>query len=227
MSGKIIFGFIIFFFGLGLLLDRVGVINFSVFTRSWWPLVLIIMGFGNIFSQTKSKLGGIILLILGFSFLLVTTSTIDRNILSFIWPIILIIIGLWLMLPFNKKSFKEHINSDNQIQINNIFSYQMLKLDSKELIGGQITAVFSGFEIDLTNCEMVENGATIELNSVFSGLEILVPKNWNVKVVTQSIFGAVENNLVNANNVDSIEENSQVLTIKGVAIFSGVEIKAK
>lgn len=227
MSGKIIFGFIIFFIGLGLLLDQVGVINFGSFVSTWWPVVFILMGISDLFSASKSKLGAVIFLILGSSFLLVTTSTIDRNILSFIWPIILIIIGLWLMLPFNKKSLKEKLHEENQIDYTTVFSYQMLKFGSKDLIGGQISSVFAGLEIDLTKAEMTSDGATIELNSVFSGVEIIVPKSWSVKVVAKSIVGAIENYLENDENKDQEESTKPVLTIKGVAIFSGVEIKGK
>jgi len=222
MSGKVIFGFIIFFLGLGLLLDRVGVNTFSYFISTFWPIIFILIGISNLFSKAKSKITGIIFLILGCSFLLVTTNTINGNILGFIWPIILIIIGLWLMLPFNKKSFRENIYDKNQLNINTFFTYQMLKIESKELIGGQISSVFSGMELDLRNAQMVPDGATIELNNVFSGVEIIVPKNWRVNITGRAIFGAFEN------NAEAKEgENNPQLTIKGVVIFSGVEIKTK
>lgn len=222
MSGKVIFGFIVFFLGLGLLLDRVGVNTFSYFISTFWPIILILIGISNLFSKAKSKITGIIFLILGCSFLLVTTNTINGNILGFIWPIILIIIGLWLMLPFNKKSFRENIYDKNQLTINTFFTYQMLKIESKELIGGQISSVFSGLELDLRNAQMVPDGATIELNNVFSGVEIIVPKNWRVNIIGKAIFGAFQN------NAEAKEgENNPQLTIKGVVIFSGVEIKTK
>lgn len=231
MSGKIIFGFIIFFVGLGLLLDRVGVINFSSFIQTWWPLVFILMGFSNLFSQTKSKLSGIIFLILGFSFLAVTTSTIDRNILTFIWPIILIIVGLWLMLPFNRKfsanSPNQKINTDSQLEISTIFSSQNIKLDSKDLIGGEISTVFSSLKLDLRDCVLVADGASIELNSVFSNVQLIVPESWYVKVQTNSILGSIVNKLSskqqsfkNLDNHDSIP----TLTIKGATIFGTIEL---
>jgi len=226
MSGKVILGFIIFFFGLGLLLDQVGVINFGSFVSTWWPLVFILLGVGDLFSSTKSKLGAIIFLILGSSFLLVTTSTIDRNILSFIWPIILIIIGLWLMLPFTKKSIREKVHVENQIDYNTFFNYQNIKLESKDLIGGQISSLFAGLEIDLTKAELAQAGATIEINIVFSGVEIIVPKNWKIKSLAKSIFGGIENQVSEIQD-DETSDLEPVLTIKGAIIFSGVEIKGK
>ena len=46
--------------------------------------------------------------------------------------------------------------------------------------GGKIVMVFSGGEIDLTRAKIDGNDVHLEISSVFSGIEITVPKDWKV-----------------------------------------------
>jgi len=48
--------------------------------------------------------------------------------------------------------------------------------------GDSYAAVFAGVEIDLSEAEMVGDQASLRIYAEFAGVEITVPREWNVKV---------------------------------------------
>ena len=96
-------------------------------------------------------------------------------------------------------SGNKHINSDSFRQAN-------------------ISAAFSGVKIYFDNSKMHPNGATIELDASFSGIELYVPKSWRIVDSVACVAGAVSEK--NTNNGYS----EQVLSLTGNIHFSGVEI---
>ena len=85
---RIVFAMFIIIAGAALLLENLGVIrNVNIF--EWWPLILIVIGAGQIINSRKSSpsIGGIILLVIGIIFL---GNSLDIFWLDWgdIWPIL-------------------------------------------------------------------------------------------------------------------------------------------
>ncbi|MHC1716841.1 MAG: LiaF domain-containing protein [Candidatus Dojkabacteria bacterium] len=90
---------------------------------------------------------------------------------------------------------------------------------SNEFKGGEINAIFGGYELDLREATISKDGAKLSVNAVFGGAEVFVPKNCRVVTNGSGVFGGWDPN-VKPNDV-----KNPVLEITGSAVFGGVEIK--
>ena len=89
---------------------------------------------------------------------------------------------------------------------------------SEEFKGANLVAVFGGIKLDLRNAKLEEE-TVMKASAIFGGIDIIVPKDVNVKIKSTSIFGGV------SNKVKNIEENKKVIYIECVCLFGGVDIK--
>ena len=84
--------------------------------------------------------------------------------------------------------------------------------------GGKIVMVFSGGEIDLTQVKTDSNEVDLEVSSVFSSIEITIPKDWKVKSAANVFLG----------NIDTHQapdgDGSVTLTIRGDAVFGEIKL---
>ncbi len=86
----------------------------------------------------------------------------------------------------------------------------------------QVTSIFSGVDIDLTEAQFSNPEVLITVYNIFSGLDILVPENINVQTRVFSIFGGT------SNSTNSIADpNAPTVIVEGFALFSGIDIKIK
>ncbi|MCP4272931.1 MAG: DUF1707 and DUF2154 domain-containing protein [Gammaproteobacteria bacterium] len=86
----------------------------------------------------------------------------------------------------------------------------------------QVTSIFSGVDIDLTEAQFSNPEVLITVYNIFSGLDIFVPENINVQTRVFSIFGGT------SNNTSSIADpNAPTVIVEGFALFSGINIKIK
>ena len=99
------------------------------------------------------------------------------------------------------------------------FSGVKLQNDSPAFKGGRISAAFGGVELDLREAAMAGPEATLTIDGKFSGIELRVPRHWQVSVQMSSTLGGVEDKTV------SPPSPEQRLVLRGETVFGGVEIK--
>lgn len=85
-----------------------------------------------------------------------------------------------------------------------------------------IISIFGGADIDFTDARFNSPDITINILGIFSGDNIYVPENVNVISKIFCIFGGVSNK---APSVAS--RQAPTITIKGLALFTGIDIKVK
>ena len=159
-----------------------------------------------------------------------------------LWPIIFLFAGLWLILRKNGKhsisnqQFSEKGKSQGQGEPQTKYSSQHFdSLDevsvfnsihrviiSDNFRGGNITTIFGGTKLDLTQAKLASGENILELTTIFGGAEIRVPQNWRVILNVTSIFGGFDDKrFAHYNN----EETSEgILIIKGITLFGGGEL---
>ena len=97
-----------------------------------------------------------------------------------------------------------------------------LVVHSQDFRGGEVTAIMGGFEIDLRGARIQGDSATIEIFTLFGGIELKVPQEWYVVLQGTPILGMF------ANTAKPLPESSaprKTLILKGAAIMGGVEVK--
>ena len=221
---NIIIGLIVVLIGVLLLLKSLGVIeNLNIFFEGWWTLFIIIPSAIGLV-EDDDKVGSIIGIVIGVLLLLAV-----RDVISFdlIWkilvPTIIILIGLSIIFKdtLNQKVQKEisEIKTDGSEAYTATFSSQKVNLDSQEFKGSDINAIFGGVDLDLRNAK-IKDDVVIKACAVFGGIDMRVPEDVNVKVVSTSIFGGVDDKSPKSNN-----DKKATIYVEATCLFGGVEIR--
>lgn len=228
---KVALGLVLVTAGLLFLARNFGYIDAEIIRIIFtWPMILITIGFINIFDKS-SRASGVILILIGSFFMLPKLFLFPFNFVGMFWPVLLIAGGIFIISRIGKKSrFHDRFNKSSDlnldagyIEINNVFSGGKHIISPVEFKGGRISNTFGGAEIDLTQTTLAEGKNILEINSVFGGVSLIVPSDWIIHIETNSVLGgfADKRRLVPNSEINHGRE----LFIKGSAVFGGGEIK--
>jgi len=186
-----------------------------------WQMLLIVIGVINIYTKQNFR-SGLILITIGTFFILPKMFDIPFEVKNMFWPAIFIAIGLVMITARNRHNFPKKMgSSENFIDLLTFMGGGKRKITSENFIGGKVTSIFGGSELDLTSANINDNECVVDVFTMFGGLEVIVPNDWDVRVDVTSIFGGFDDK---RNVVGS--DSSKVLIIKGVNIFGGGEVKS-
>jgi len=218
-------GVIVLCIGLFFFLDRLD-LHLPHWTFSW-PMLLIVIGF---VMGAKRKFQGpawFILMLVGTVFLVDDIVPFAWDLHRFLWPVIVIIIGIYLIgkASTRKQQYDEYIQggstSDDYLQATTIFSGSNKVVLSKNFKGGSITTMFGGTELNFLQAD-INGEAVLDITTLFGGVEIAVPSSWDVKLDVNTMFGGVEDK--RAIGIAPIP--GKRLIIKGSCTFGGVDLKS-
>ncbi len=216
-----VWGLVVLAVGVIFALNALGITEVDIFFKGWWTLLIIIpCGVGLITGRDRS--GNLIGLLIG-AFLLLCMYF--ENMWKLVVPAIIIAIGLKMILRgvFGSKTEKvmHQIEFTGETGHNSFtaFSGSHVNLDGQTFRGAEIHAVFGGLEYDLRGA-VILNDCVIKATAIFGGIDILLPQDVNVKVVSNSIFGGVDNKRGSGNLI-----YPATVYIEGSGIFGGVDIK--
>ena len=82
--------------------------------------------------------------------------------------------------------------------------------------GGKVTTWFGGGVVDLRNAVLDPDGATLEVNALFGGGNLVVPEDWNVETRIIGIGGAGDGRAKLERSPDA-----PTLRVEGQALFGG------
>jgi len=213
--------------------------SFMVPIPEWvfsWQTLLITIG---IFIGIRENFHGaawFILILIGGAFLL-NDFYFGGELRRHVWPVVIIALGaIFILRPRNRRfgrNSKQRIWMDEDVSTVNgredftdltiVFGSSKKTIESKKFAGGDITSVFGGAELDLTNAD-IEGKATIDVTAIFGGVELIIPSNWTIKSEVVSIFGSVQDNRIQSAALTQNPE--KVIILDGTALFGGIEIRS-
>ena len=221
-------------FGLGIvgigalaLLDNLKLFD-TPLLRTFWPLILVVWGLARLAwsGHPGSRLFGLLLVLVGA---LMTAHNLGYGSFDLRqwWPVFIILAGAAIVLrglfPRSRmgrgrfeSSTVEHADAVN---VDATFSGIKLQNDSRSFKGGRIAITFGGLELDLREAVMDGPEATIDISATFSGIELRIPREWQVVVQMSATMGAVEDKSAPP------AAPSHRLVLRGETLFGGVEIK--
>jgi predicted membrane protein len=218
-------GIIFFLIGGMLLLDNLNIFYFHLphYIFSWKSL-LILIGLYFIFGRDK-KGPGVILLTIGTVFLL-------EDILWWLhfdfWDLFLpgILIFLGAALVMRKSTNNKPADADEVDYLDDmaVFGGGEKKITSQNFKGGRITAVFGGSKINMSQADIADGQPVLDVFAMFGGTDIIVPPDWTIKTEVIAIFGGFSDKRQTALTV--VHNVDKVLTIKGLVLFGGGEVKS-
>lgn len=211
-------GLIIIAIGVGALLDSLQVLPFWGWFGTWWPSLLIVAALLVILNDLRSFVWSAALAFVGTVLLLRNFDVVDVNVFSLIWPAIIIAVGVSIMLNRANRTPK-NASSQDVDNISAILGGAETRNQSQNYQGGKATAVLGGVTLDLRDAA-IKKEATLNVFAFCGGIEIKVPKDWQVKSHVFPILGGVENKAS-----DSQSKKGPVLIITGNVALGGVEVK--
>ena len=108
------------------------------------------------------------------------------------------------------------------INESNIMAGTQKKIFSKNFEGGQVNCVMGGAQIDLTEADLAEKSA-MNVFILMGGLELRIPKEWNVIIDVLPIMGGVDDQITKF--PESVVNKDKKFYLSGNVVMGGVEIK--
>ncbi|MFL0684784.1 MAG: LiaF transmembrane domain-containing protein [Algoriphagus aquaeductus] len=218
-DGNIAFGFIILGIGVILLLRKIG-----LFIPDWvlsWPMILIAIGTFSIIKHEFKSFFGFIMLFIGTYFLLKREFDFDFGIGQYIWPIGLIILGIYLITQKNRENkVLEDIrkNWESQRKTTSSFSSGSKLEDAKIVEEGETKSSFhSSDSAGFTRTTGTSFADRLNIDAIFSGVNRkMMSKNFQGGKITAAFGGA---------DLDLTQVDFEgVVTIQLDIIFGGVKM---
>ncbi len=210
-------GLVIALLGILFLFDHFNILNFGSIIGTWWPLILLLVGFLKFTGDERN--GGMVLLVLGCVFLLANLNVLHWHDILGLWPVILIIVGL--SMAFGGRRYFGHTDLEvaaDQFDVKVVFGGAERRITSQGLKGGEIMALFGGAEVDLRDASPARD-CRIRINVMFGGAEVRVPSEWRIIITGTPILGGIEDKTRQAG------DQGPVVRIHCSAMFGGIEIR--
>jgi hypothetical protein len=223
-SGRIFWGLVLILVGVLFLLDRMGRLDFGEFIGRFWPLILVAAGLWHLVTnQFRDVIGGLFLIVIGGMFQLAKLEILGRSAWHYIWPALIIILGLWVLAgAFRRQAGPPvPVSKEDALDAFAIFSGLERRIESQNFRGGKATALLGGIELDFSQVRLAESKASIELNAVLGGIDVRVPRHIRVELDGSPVLGAIEDKHL----YSPVSGSDQTLYIKATAILGGIEIK--
>ena len=225
-TSKIIGGIALLAFGIVWALELLGLINITL--DGWWALFIIVPCFINIFND-KHKAGAIIGCGVGVLLLLAARNIIPWNdIWKYMICLAAVVWGISLLF-FSKKKPCGHCHTGeadtivmdgsklHKIEVS--FSKQNYSYSGQRFEGAEVHTSFGFTSLDLRGAD-IRDGAVINVECSFGGIEIRVDKNICIKNDIDTAFAGVD-----CDCYTQPSDGCKTLYLKGRCNFGGIEIK--
>ena len=222
LTPHLVFGLIIIAVGILFTLDNLGLADAERYFRLW-PSGVILVGLAKLWSARRGSgnaVGGVFFVLVGGWLQLDALDLMDRELWNF-WPLILVFIGTLIVYQgIRGKQSRQAAEAGDVVAGVAILGGLKRVPRTTTFRGGELTAVMGGCEIDLRNAE-INGDAVIDVFVMWGGIDIKVPKDWEIVIGATAIMGAVEDN-----SERSTAPGPHRLTIRGFVLMGGVDIKS-
>ncbi len=136
-------------------------------------------------------------------------------------------IGEEIKMGFGKKSSEKASRdtqtlNDDDVDITSSFSGISRRVTSQNFRGGNVVTNFGGVQLDMKEAALANNQAELEVRAFIGGIEVTVPRGWNVEANVSTTLGGVSDE---RENPISDTADAPRLVIKGSATLGGLSIK--
>jgi len=225
---SVVFGTVIIVVGVLALLDKLDIFHFSIGDLfQFWPTIFVVVG---ILKMTDSKsrssiLIGLCFIVVGVAMMLSNLGIFHFSVRDW-WPVILIAVGISVLLKDrsvdqsseNYFAGNERTDSNARLDITAVMAGNKTVNSSQDFRGGEITAVMGGVDLDLSSAS-IQTEAVLKVWATWGGIEIRVPREWEVVNRGTAILGGIEDKTIPSPAI------GKRLVITGTAIMGGVVIK--
>jgi predicted membrane protein len=225
ITGALIAGGLLIFFGVLFTLDNFGVLDAGD-VLDYWPLILVAIGLVKVLQPRNEgqRTFGYVLLAFGFFFLF---QIFLFHHIRVAWPFILLAVGallVWHALRKDKAPGVDPALPPGSPQSDFALMGGVHRVvETTDFRGGEATAIMGAVELDLRGASIATSPAVLDVFALWGGIELTVPSEWRVEVQGTPILGGFENKARSSPPASGAP--APVLVVRGTAIMGGVEIK--
>jgi predicted membrane protein len=215
---RLVLGLVLVALGLLFLGDQAGLLSAGAVIRSGWPVILIVYGVAH-YLTSRWLTGPLVVITIGLVLLLFTLDILPGPAGAVIWPLLLIALGIWIMLGRNRGPGGA---DDDSVVSYSIFGDTRIRRQSRGFAGGTIVEVFGDTTVDLRSATLAPDGASIDVVTVFSDVEILVPRGWCIALGGIPLLGDCDD----TTEYDGpLPDDAPLLTVNVFALFGDLKIR--
>jgi len=242
-TGRTVAGCVLVLLGVLFTLDNFGIVEARQVFR-FWPLFFVTVG-AVAFSRGRlpeQRVAGVLIMAFGGLLLLRTLGVLPfRFRLRDLWPLFLIFGGgflVWGSLRSRERALARALGGGGteaagtrRLNAFAVMGGGERVVRGSDFEGGEVTAIMGGFEIDLRQAGMAGDTAEIEIFTLWGGVDLKVPEDWNVVLDAVPILGGISNTARNGGSGSGSGSGSpgasgrKTLLVRGTVIMGGIEIK--
>jgi len=151
----------------------------------------------------------------------------DQEWKSYIIPIIIILLGLKLLFSRQHARISQGFSKENAPKTGNgeaakisaLFCGHEYSYSETPFNGANIDVMFGGVKLDLRGA-IIENDCTINVHTLFGGVEILLPDGVNLHIDSHCFMGGVGNHSNRTFNPEA-----KTIRIQADCMLGGIDIK--
>lgn len=218
LTSQFLFGAIVILIGLLLLLQTTGLFSTGDLLV-YVPSLFVGIGIWALIQSRFRNIGGpLVFILVGGAWQLVALGYATADEVFAFWPVLLILFGLSVI--FGQVRSRVQKTDDGFTTAFAAFGGVEKRNTSKSFEGADLTAIFGGTELDLRDVTPGEKPAQINAVALFGGVDIIVPRNWNVQLDVLPVLGGASDDRPRRENVHKEVD----LVVTGFAAFGGVTI---
>ncbi len=220
---KVLWGMLFIVLGLIIGVNALGLAEIDIFFDGWWTLFIIIPSLIGLFDEGDRE-GSLIGLTIGIVLLLVTRDIIEFELVfKLLVPFILVVIGVSIIANeiFGSK-VKEKVAQTKESDLDYISAVlrEEMRVIDKNFKGATVDGIFGHAVVDLRKAKFTKEAA-LKVSAIFGSVDIIVPKDTEVKIKATKIFGGVEKLTFKSDK----EDKEKTIYIDAFAMFGGISIK--
>ncbi|WP_255193313.1 LiaF transmembrane domain-containing protein [Natronobeatus ordinarius] len=217
-TSQLLLGAIVILVGVLLLLQTTGLFP----TRSlllYVPSLFVLVGvWALVQSRFRNLVGPVVLIGVAGAWQLVALeyATVDQVVVF--WPVLVIAFGLSIVLG----QYRSRVRATDDAYTSTFAAFGSVEKrnTSQSFAGGDLTAIFGGTELDLRDVELEERPAQVNAVALFGGVDVIVPREWNVRMDVLPILGGASDDRPRREG----QHEEVDLVVTGFAAFGGVSV---
>jgi predicted membrane protein len=252
MGGRVVVGGLLALVGGYYLIENIYLEPNGIQLHVWdnifsWSTLVFFIG-AVVAASNENKIVGIVMMLIGgVSFSANYIDGVDP--LDLLLPLLLLSVGALILFNRGDKRKEEHLGglpkggeidmrvksdkkgcfgeprqeSSDYINVTNVFSGGSRVYHTQNFRGGEITCVFGGAEINLTQCKLAPGVNYLDVTFVLGGVEMYIPRNWNVVMDVTPVLGGFS--IEGFSTPEDMDDPENKLVIRGTCVLGGGEIK--
>jgi len=216
--GAAIVGLVIIAFGLNLLARNLGWTDAYDLLHLLWPVGLSLLGVGFLL-QRRHALWGAILIFAGVWAYANQQHWVRVGFWAVVGPAAIVLAGGSVIWRALHRPRPPAASSGGFIRTFAVFSGSELR-PTGVFEGADVSAALGGAKLDLSGATVTADTVTVDVFAMMGGIEIRVPRDWDVTSDVVALMGACVDK-----RSPAATRAGKHLVVRGYAVMGGVEIK--